>query len=216
MYLVNIDNFMKDIGLKRTKEKLKQYVLNKYVEIHQNKELKKFYNLKTGLFKQFREELIPLYLYSQLDDSNDDREYQIIVGEQPFDAIIFNRGAEKKLEFTEYIDGKQIKDDSKILEEEHIINFEIPDCFSVEEKYFEMYENLVKKKQSKMYNNTLIIFIVSPFNLDFISNDEIGRIKDCLINIIKKYDFGTNSVSLLVKHSGNITWGTIGEIYNIY
>ena len=185
VYLYNIDECLKEIGDKRTKE-------------------------------EFREELIPLYLYSQIADSKGDMDYQLVIGNQPFDAIVFNNGSGKRMEFTEYIDGKQINDDIKKLLKEHIIDFEVDDCFSSEEKYLEMYENLVRKKQSKIYDNTLIIFAVSPFHLNFISNDEIGRIVVCLINIVKKYDFGTNNVSLMVKHSGNLTWGTTGEIYEIY
>ena len=60
-----------------------------------------------------------------------------------------NNGIERKLEFTEYIDGKQINDDMKKLMIEHITEFKIQDCHAAEDKYLEMFENLVKKKQSK-------------------------------------------------------------------
>ena len=67
--------------MERSSEELKDYVLNKYIEIHKDKELNKSYMLRKGLFEKFHAELIPLYLYSQIcADKNGEVKYQLVTG----------------------------------------------------------------------------------------------------------------------------------------
>lgn len=214
--MVNIKEYFKDIDKPRTSLVLKEYVLTKHEDIFKSSILKKLYRLRKGLFEKFQSELIPLYLYSQLNkDYSEKVYYQLVLGSQQYDAIVIAENEIHKLEFSEYFDGNSHYKDMEQLSINGFSEFEIEDCFAKEKDFLLSFESNVIKKCEKGYDNVHIIFVITPYRFDFLPSDEIQPFFAKLITIIRKYDFKNNEVSILIKN-GVITDELVSQLYDVF
>lgn len=191
-----VEKLLEDIEKFRTKEELKTYVIEIHKRISESEELRKLYRERIGKFKQFRQELLPLYIYSQSSYATDSKKFKLVIGNQKYDAIEkLEKGINQKIEFTESFDGLT---DKKIMKELNAKGFACT-TFQCKKEYMENFEENVKKKSENRYENTKIFFIYSTKTdlFDVISETEIKELQVELIKIIKKYNFEGNEVYLM-------------------
>lgn len=195
-----IKELLKELEELRTKDELERYVKEIYETKKRSRELRQFSRLHKAKLKEFWQELIPLYRYTQSRFASNTARYKIIIGNQKYDAIEVEDGNEIKLEFSEFYDGKKYNNKMKELNRKGIFTY-FSDYIKDKEDFLKGFNNNVKKKSKKGYCNTRIIFIISLHKHDFLAEEELPNIKRELISIIKKYDFGTNQVFLMIRIS---------------
>ncbi len=203
-----IRNLLTDFEAYRTKDELAEYVHSIHNIIKQSDELKKLSRLKKGRLKQFWEELIPLYRYSQSSYANDNAKYRVVIGNQNYDAIELINGEEHRLEFTEFYNGKQDYQEMVSLNNgEHGVI--VSDPIEDREQLLDGFRRNVHAKSLKGYVSTKIIFTLPLHKFHFIFEDDVELLKDELVQIIDDADFGDNETFLIMK--GNSFYDDLEE-----
>ncbi|MEC0249348.1 hypothetical protein P4H65_26565 [Paenibacillus chitinolyticus] len=167
------------------------------------------FNSKYRRFKQFKEEFIPLYYFSQSKYCKTDMKMQIIIGNQPYDALIQEKdGTINKFEFTLYEDGKFENYDAKLLEERGYGSLRFKDNVNFEDRendYFhQIMKNIIKKSKTD-YTDVNIIICANTFYYFEVFNKSSKPFVDRLIKEIRKIKFTAKSVYLMVYNKDPIS-----------
>ncbi len=174
-----------------------------------NKDMENLFYLKTGRFKQFREEFYAMYLFSKSEYCNENDLIKIVIGNQNYDAIIKRNCVEEKYEITGFIYGKVENETAKKLIDKTYSDRMfcyaegIDDIYSV--YYNDIINNIINKSNKNYYGINLIIIVDIYFAVGMYRKDTqpfLNSIK----NKIKKIEFSNNKIYLI---------DTLGDKVNI-
>lgn len=196
------DSFFSDIEVFRTPAEMKLYFDSKVNIIKDDVEYNSLSSLKKGLFKEFLEEFYPLYCFSQSRFCDKNSKLKIVIGNQGYDAIIINPdGAEIKLEFTNYIDGKFEFEDAKLLNSRGYGNIRFKDYKDLDSRALEYLSKILqnaKKKSEKSYEGVSIVFAVNSFDYFEIYDNNSQGFVELIKEELRKMIFQADSIYLLI------------------
>jgi hypothetical protein len=197
----------------RTFNELKLYIESSNKKINNNEIELRNARLKKGLYKEYREELIPLYIYMKLKYQNENYKARIIVGNQGYDGEIFNNGFIENVEICYPIYGKQQKERAKDINKEH---FSFHQVFTNTNQIISLYLQNAKKKGLRDYSNMTLLFVISTLDCPPDSKNEINQFISKLRNELKIQRFSAKHVYLIVlpykSSSGNDYKGELFEV----
>jgi hypothetical protein len=202
------DVFFNDLQAYRTPSQMKTYFESKYEEIISDQDYNKLARLKTGMYKNFLEEFYPLLCFSQSKYVPLDSEIRVVIGNQGYDGVIkFANSELKKIEVTEYIDGKTEHEDALLINQRGYSKIRISDTKDLGLKAEIYMDGIVAnayKKAIKNYEGVTLIIVVNTFiHLDIWNLDTKCFIEKT-INRLREIPFNTDEVYLLVRNSDPI------------
>jgi len=193
-----LEEALKSIEDSRTIIELGDYLGKIYSIIESDVELIRKSRFKVKRLKEYWEELVPLYIYTKNTKPESDSKYKIVVGSQQYDALEINGSMERKIEFTECIDGYVWHKYMEDINEYGVTRIKIEDVEEEKKRFINRFHELAEKKHSKLYKETDIIFMVSYSSLDFIFTDEEEFLQE-LLQILKKMNFGSSQTFLMLR-----------------
>jgi hypothetical protein len=206
--MINSKEFFMDLDEFRTPRQMKSYFEGKKAKILSNKTLNDLARLKVGKYKEFLEEFYPLYLFSQSKYVPDNAQVRIVLGNQSYDVIVkFDSGLEKKFEITNFIYGKEEREDAELIIQRGYSKIRMDDTRDLELKAYKYLEEVVlnaKKKAHKNYKDVAIIILLDVFYYLEIWNLDIERFIDRAIERIKELPFSSNEVYIMVRNSDHV------------
>jgi hypothetical protein len=201
----NLIEFFKDLEIYRTPAQMKDYFEMKLLEITDNKEYVELARLKRGRYKEFLEELYPLYLFSQTKYVSSDSEIRLVVGNQSYDGLLkLPNGHIQKIEITEYIEGHKERKDAEKINEHGYSEMRIGDTRDLQTKADDYMEKVIanayKKAQKDYLGVSIIILINTLLYLDIWQLNTVEFI-DRLLSRLRELQFNSDAVYLLVRNS---------------
>ena len=196
-----IEEVLFDIEGTRSKEELKDYIDSRYEIVKKDRKLVELLQLKIGLFKKFREELIPISNYSFSSYAKANAKYKLVLGNQKYDGLEMVDDSIGKIEITIYHNGKDENDMMKSMyDNDGIGHIGGRDFFEARKEYLDGFERNVKNKSGKGYSKTKIIFVIENDIYGILRSDideDIDDVIPILLESIRRYDFGDNEVFLM-------------------
>ena len=113
---------IEDMQRRRTVAELDRWIAEQCEKFRVSSEAKSYFRAHRGLTKQLIEELIPLVRFAQAKYGRDsDAEVEPVIGNQSYDALIFDESGEYKVETTLAIDGYQEHHRNLILDRDRTV-----------------------------------------------------------------------------------------------
>ena len=163
-------------------------------------EIKKM-RLKTGLYKKYREELIPLLEYGILEYGLECKYlFQLIKGNQSYDAVVLKDGAVIEIiEITNPQNGEKNFIDAKELNDNGITEIKVFGSESQNEISSIIVNTALKKAKKNYKDKTLVIFIDEAFEFD-LSDEDDCYVLDDLSNYLRSIKYSAAKVVFLIMH----------------
>lgn len=204
----NSETFFEDLEKYRTPSEMKSYFELKKDQIIKDKEYNDLARLKTGRFKVFLEEFYPLFCFSQSNYVPKNSELKVVIGNQGYDGLIKIITDEvRRVEITEYIDGKEEFEDAKKINERgysRMIVTDTSDLATKAENYLEKVINNASKKANKNYKGVTLIIVINTFiHINIWELDNKAFINNAICRI-KLLPFNADEVFLLVKNGDQL------------
>ncbi|NQX66673.1 hypothetical protein HQN90_11095 [Paenibacillus alba] len=205
---MDINDLFNELEILRTPFEMKDYFDRIIFLINEQPELLEQARLNKGKYKQFIEEFYPLYCFSQSKYCKHNSRLKIIIGNQPYDAIMhLEDGTEEKFELTNYIDGEWEFFNAKELNKSGIGKIRFNDTRNLvarEQEYLQKIMKNVEKKSKKDYSHANIIFVVNTSDYFEVygrsSRSFVRRLKDELMNV----KLNAKTIFLLVLNNQSI------------
>ena len=193
--MINEENLYKKYSIIEMQEYIQG--IRKFVKADKS-EMHKF-RCKEGLYKKYREEYLPLYEFGlYFYNSNPEYFYQLIKGNQNFDAeIANNEKLVERIEFTYPQFGKLNYIEAKGLNETGFSGIRLSDDITQLDLIKIILDTAKVKAQKDYSGTTLIIFIDDVFEFDISDADDMLVIQD-VIQKLKAISFSALKVYFMI------------------
>jgi len=179
---------------------LRDYIDRVRQGIKDDKKEIKDMRIKKGLYKKYREELIPLYEYGMCKyPSQNFYKYQLIEGNQNFDGQITNNSdLVERIELTFPQDGEQNYKEAVELNSRGITGVRLSDDGTQNNLIDRIIKTANVKAEKDYSGSTLIIYVDDFFEIDVSDEDDIHNV-EIAVEKMKKINYSASSVYLLLR-----------------
>lgn len=195
------DSLFFEIEKFRSPAEMEQYFQYVYDSVRTEKEYFNMALLKTGLFKEFLEEFIPLYYYSKSRFCQPQATMSIKLGNQGYDAIVKYEEETEYFEFTSFLRGQEDYLDHQMMIERGYSDIRFDDNDTLSDRAYnyklQIIKNL-KKKHIKDYSGINLMVIVDTTQYFEVYNDDSAEFVNELKNDLAMMKFNCSKLLVLI------------------